>query len=218
MTSVGESRELGEFFLHGIPYAGEDSCILVAMTDSNSISPNFQGRFVEPAVVATHFHLREGDVVADFGAGSGYFMEVLADLVGKTGIVYACEIQRDLSEKLGRIAHAKGLAQVRPLWGDVEEIGGSKIPDGVLDAAVLVNTFFQFEDRAIALQEIARTLRSGGKMFIIDWSESFNGLGPQPDCVVSAETTIAASEQEGFVFERTFDAGDHHYGVAFRKV
>ena len=186
------------------------------MTNTDTI-PLVQGRFVEPAKVVTHFYIKEGDTVADFGAGSGYFMEVLADIVGKEGVVYACEIQKELSVKLGEAARSKGLSQVRPLWSDVEEIGGSKIPDGELDAAIVVNTFFQFEDKATALKEILRTLRNGGKLFIVDWSESFNGLGPQPGHVVSEADAKALAEQEGFVFDTSFDAGDHHYGLALRK-
>lgn len=188
------------------------------MTDMNTTAPLVTGRFVDPCTVATHFHLREGDTVADFGAGSGYFMEVLAKLVGKEGTVYACEIQKELSVKLGELARTKGLTQVQPLWSDVEELGGSKVPDGVLDAAVVVNTFFQFEEKDVALQEISRTLRSGGKFFIVDWSESFNGLGPQPGHVVSQEEAKMLAEQQGFVYEHSFDAGDHHYGIAFRKI
>ena len=187
------------------------------MTNSNS-TPLVQGRFVDPSTVSTHFYIKEGDTVADFGAGSGYFMEILAKLVGEEGVVYTCDIQKDLVEKLGNTARSKGLVQVRPLWCDVEEIGGSKVPDGVLDVAIVVNTFFQFEEKDTALQEIARTLRSGGKLFIIDWSESFGGLGPQPGHVVSELDVKAYAEQQGFVFDRTFDAGDHHYGLALRKV
>jgi ubiquinone/menaquinone biosynthesis C-methylase UbiE len=176
------------------------------------------GRFVEPSVVSSHFHLRPGDVVADFGAGSGYFIETLANLVGPTGRVYACEIQKQLVEKIGDLARSKGLSQVQPLWSDLEVIGGSKIPDGVLDAAIMVNTYFQFDDRAVALAEVLRTLRSGGKFFLIDWSESFGGLGPQPGQVVAARTAEVEGETAGFNLERSFDAGDHHYGLAFRKV
>ncbi len=177
-----------------------------------------QGRFVVPDVAATHFHLREGDVVADFGAGSGYFIPTLARLVGSTGRVYACEIQRNLLDKIGDLARSNGLAQVQPLWADVEVIGGSKIPDGALDVALMVNTYFQFEARATALAEVARTLRSGGKFFLIDWSDSFGGLGPQPAQVVPQAVAQAETESCGFVFEHSFDAGDHHYGLAFRKL
>ena len=159
------------------------------MSDINK-TPLVQGRFVDPVTVSTHFHIHKGDTVADFGAGSGYFMEVLAQLVGDQGIVYVCEIQKELVEKLGNIARSKGLSQVRPLWADVEDVGGSKIEDEALDTVVMVNTFFQFEDRITAIQEVIRTLRTGGKFFLIDWSESFNGLGPQPDHIVSEQEVI----------------------------
>ena len=69
-------------------------------------SMSIGARFVIPQVVATHFHLREGDVVADYGAGSGFFLPVLTSAVKGTGRVYACEIQKPLVEKLGDFARA----------------------------------------------------------------------------------------------------------------
>lgn len=176
------------------------------------------GRFVEPEKVVTHFHLRPGDTVADFGAGSGYFMPVLSRAVTNEGRVYACEIQKNLLEKLGDTVRRSGLSNVEILWCDIEAPGGSKITDGALDASILVNTLFQLENKPAALAEIARTLRVGGKLFVVDWSESFGGLGPQPAAVVTEGEARALVESAGFVYENTYDAGDHHYGLAFRKV
>lgn len=180
-------------------------------------TPLVQGRFVVPSVVVTHFHLREGDKVGDFGAGSGFFAEILSKQVGDEGKVYACEIQKELVEKIGNLVRSKGLDNVNPLWCDIEEMSGSKIADESLDAAILVNTLFQIEDKFTSISEISRTLRSGGKLFVIDWSESFGGLGPQPDQVVSEGDAKSVCESVGLVYERSYDAGDHHYGLAFRK-
>lgn len=173
-------------------------------------------RFVVPKLVATHFHLREGDVVADFGAGSGYFTEILSELVGKEGVVHACEIQKNLIEAVGDLARRKNLENVDIHWCDLEEPNGSKLGAGSLDAAILVNTLFQLEDKDTALEEIRRTLRRGGKFFVIDWSESFGGLGPQQSEVVTKEDAKMIVEKHGLTLEREFDAGDHHYGLAFR--
>lgn len=175
-------------------------------------------RFVDPKIVISHFHIREGDIVADFGAGSGYFVEILARNVGGSGRVYACEIQKDLVEKIGNLARAKGLSTVHPLWCDLEQEQGIKIEDEILDVGVMINTLFQLEDTQTALEEIRRTIRSGGKFFVVDWSESFGGLGPQPDQVIGEQQTQAIVEEHGFIYERAFDAGDHHYGLAFRKI
>lgn len=176
------------------------------------------GRFVVPQVVASHFHLREGESVADFGAGSGFFLKVLADAVGPEGRVFACEIQKQLVEKLGEQARTQNLTNIHPLWCDLEEPNGIKIEDGILDAALLINTLFMIEDKDVAVKEMARTVRSGGKFFVIDWSESFAGMGPAPEHVVTAAAATALFEANGFVLDRDFPTGDHHYGLAFRKV
>ena len=176
------------------------------------------GRFVMPEVVSSHFHLRHGDEVADFGAGKGNFAKVLSRLVGDEGRVYACEIQKNLVEAIGDLARSEHLGNIETVWCDLEAENGSKLEDGKLDAAVLVNTLFQIENKEAAVKEMARTLRNGGKMFVIDWTESFGGLGPQPADVVSEREVKDLFESQGFMFEHSFDAGDHHYGMAFRKV
>lgn len=176
------------------------------------------GRFVIPDVVASHFHFKDGDAVADFGAGSGFYLKVLSEAVGEAGKVYACEIQKQLVEKLTEQARLQGLSNIYPLWCDLEEEGGIPLPDGVLDAGILVNTLFQIVDKESSIKEIRRVLRSGGVLQVIDWTESFGGLGPKSDQVVSQATATALLEAGQFVFEREYPAGDHHYGASYRKV
>jgi ubiquinone/menaquinone biosynthesis C-methylase UbiE len=176
------------------------------------------GRFVIPEIVTSHFMLRPGDLVADFGAGSGFFMAPLSKAVGDSGRVYACEIQKALVESLGEKARLQRLSNIHTLWCDLEEPKGIKIPSGELDVAILVNTLFQIEDKTVAITEMGRTLRVGGKFIIIDWTESFAGMGPAPGHVITAEEVINLLETHGFVFEREFPAGEHHYGLAFRKI
>jgi SAM-dependent methyltransferase len=176
------------------------------------------GRFVIPDVVSTHFHLREGELVADFGAGSGFFLQTLSRAVGSTGRVFACEIQKPLVEKLADNARIPGLQNIHPLWCDLEEENGIKLGTGELDAAILVNTLFMIEDKETSVKEMSRTIRSGGKLFVIDWTESFAGMGPQAGDVVPEVNAVALFESNDFILDTDFPAGDHHYGLAFRKV
>lgn len=176
------------------------------------------GKFVIPEVVTSQFFLREGDRVADFGAGSGFFLRSLADAIGPLGKIYACEIQKALVERLSEQARLAGLSNVIPLWCDLEEIGGIKIPDNTLDAGILVNTLFQIQLKEVTLKEIKRTLKPGGFLHIIDWSESFGGIGPQEKDVITKENAIILCESVGFGYEREFMAGNHHYGFSVRKI
>lgn len=176
------------------------------------------GRFVTPDAISTHFHLKEGDVISDFGAGSGFFIKTFSEKVGPEGKVYACEIQKQLVERLGEHARVQGLHNIHPLWCDLEEANGIKIPDGELDVAILINTLFVIEDKETAVKEMGRTLRRGGNFFVVDWTESFSGMGPVPENVIVADEAINLFESNGFIFERDYPAGEHHYGLAFKKI
>lgn len=174
-------------------------------------------RFVQPDVVASHFHLRPGDAVADFGAGAGYFLSALSHAVGSSGRVYACEIQKNLITTLGTVAAEQRLGNVSPLLADIETSGGIPLSDSTLDVGVLINTLFQLEDKTSALKEIARVTRKGGRLIVIDWTESFGGLGPRGDAIVSLGAAKELVIANGFSFDRDFPAGAHHYGLAFKK-
>lgn len=174
--------------------------------------------FVEPEIVASHFHLKRGDIIADFGAGSGFFLRALSVRVGSEGKVFACEIQKRLVEKVSETVRTLGLTNVYPLWCDLEEPNGIKLKDGTLDVGLLINTLFQIEDKEAGVAEMARTIRSGGRLLIIDWTDSAGGMGPIQDHVINVRDAGVLCESHGFVLENEFPAGSHHYGLAFRKV
>jgi len=176
------------------------------------------GRFVIPSVVATHFHFKPGDTVADIGAGGGVFLAPLAEIVTTQGTVIACEIQKGLVEKLGAQARALSLSNVKPVWCDIEKARGIPLPDASLDGAILVNTLFQLDNKAVAAAELRRLLRPGALLYVVDWTELFGGLGPTTSMVVTKADAIALFESAHFLLEHEYPAGDHHYGLAFRTV
>jgi ubiquinone/menaquinone biosynthesis C-methylase UbiE len=179
--------------------------------------PATLGKFADPQTIATHFHLHRGDMVADFGAGDGAYMKSLSDAVGPGGKVYLCEIQKNLVEKLGIKSRELRVHNVHPLWCDFETSGGTKLKDGALDAGLLSNCLFQISDKMKALGEIARVIKKGGKLFVIEWSDSFGGMGPAASHVVDETAARSFLEPAGFSVEQTFPAGDHHYGLSCRK-
>lgn len=174
-------------------------------------------KFVIPEVVTSQFHLRAGDKVADFGAGRGFFVRPLCDAVTAEGEVFFCEIQKELVEFVGEQIRQSGYGQAKTMWCDLEEPNGIAIADNTLDAGIVVNTLFQFADRETAVVEMLRTIRSGGKCIVIDWTEGVPGLGPGLGQVFGRDDCVCLFERHGCVLDREFPAGEHHYGVAFRK-
>ena len=174
-------------------------------------------QFMKPETVTTQFHLREGDRVADFGAGSGFFTFEMAKAVGADGRVFALEIQKTLAESIRHEARKRRLNNIEILWGDIESQKGIKLGAESLDFALLSNTLFQIQDKEKALGFIASTLKVGGKLVIIEWADSFGGVGPQSTDIIPEMKARSLVEGAGFVLERSFPAGAHHYGMSFRK-
>lgn len=173
--------------------------------------------FMKPDTVTTQFHLREGDSVADLGAGSGHFTFEMAKAVGANGRVYALEIQKTLAESIKHEARKRRLNNIEILWGDLESQKGIKLGANSLDLALLSNTLFQLQDKEKVLGFIASTLKVGGKLIIIEWADSFGGVGPERSAIIPEMKARSLAEGVGFVLERSFPAGAHHYGLAFRK-
>ncbi len=174
--------------------------------------------FTNPEQNINYLHLREGNRVADLGAGIGAYAVAAARKVGESGKVYAVEVQKDLVSKIKNTAKDANLDNVEVLWGDIEDMGGSKIGDRIVDAVILSNILFQVEDKEGLLAETNRILKSGGKILVVEWSESFSGLGPQPEFVVSKTKAKQLLGSAGFAIEKEFDAGEHHYGLVYTKV
>jgi len=173
--------------------------------------------FINPEEIIKNFEVRPGMTAADFGSGSGHYVLTIAKKMNNTGIVYAIDIQKNLLEKIKSEAVKQHLSNVDIIWADIEGKEGTKLANGILDFAVASNILFQIGDKEALAKEIKRTLKSGGRAAVIDWSASFGGTGPSPKAVMPKKEAERIFIQEGFLEEREFPAGDNHYGIIFKK-
>ena len=173
--------------------------------------------FIKPEEIIKNFEVRSGMVVADFGSGIGHYVLAIAKKMNNLGTVYAIDIQKNLLEKIKSEADKQHLSNVEIIWADIEGKEGTKLANGILDFAVASNILFQIGDKEVLAKEIKRTLKSGGRAAVIDWSASFGGTGPSPKAVMPKKETERIFIQEGFLEEREFPAGDNHYGIIFKK-
>jgi len=173
--------------------------------------------FSDPQQNIAQLDLEKGARVADFGAGSGFYTMALARAVGGEGRVYAVDIQKDLLEKIKNTARLEGFFNIEFVWGDLERLGGSKIPEDSLDSAIVANILFQVENRDVFLTEIKRVLKPNGRVLVVDWSESFGGMGPEVSRVITKLQAQKLFIDKGFKLTREIEAGSHHYGFIFSK-
>ena len=120
--------------------------------------------------------IADGSVVADMGAGGGWFTVRLARRVGPSGRVYAEDIQRQMIESIERRVKREGFA------GRVKTVLGSpldpKLPDGALDAALFVDAYHEVEHPVALLRNLATSLKPDGRIGIVDFTSEGGGPGP----------------------------------------
>ncbi|MES2437178.1 MAG: methyltransferase domain-containing protein [Patescibacteria group bacterium] len=173
--------------------------------------------FSDPQKNIDSLGLAEGSYVADLGAGSGFYTLAAAHTVGAGGRVYAIDVQQELLTRIKSSAHAAHYTNVEIIHGDIERLGGTRLKDQSIDVAFVCNILFQVEKKDDFIIEVKRILKSGGRVLVVDWAESFGGLGPHPDHVVTEDVATELFKKHGFVSVNTMDAGDHHYGFVVRK-
>lgn len=174
-------------------------------------------RFAHPERNVAVLGVEPGMRVADFGAGSGAYALALLEAVTHAGAVYAVDVQKDLLRRIANNAKAHGYKNVHVIAGDLEAARSTKLADKLLDVVLMSNILFQLENKQAAFVEARRILKPSGRLVVIDWSDSYGGMGPHKKAVVTKEAALRLAESSGFSGVREFTAGEHHYGLIFKK-
>jgi len=169
--------------------------------------------FAHPRRNTAALGIQSGMHVADFGAGSGAYTLAIAERLEGTGKVYAIDVQRDLLRRITSEAAHRGYKNVEVIWADLETPRASKLADGSIDLVLISNVLFQVPDKQLVLEEARRIVKPTGSVSVIDWTESFGGMGPQREDVFAKDAALALVQKSGLNLSREFPAGAHHYGL-----
>jgi predicted methyltransferase len=110
--------------------------------------------------------LRDGDVVADLGAGTGYFTRRLARSVAPSGRVYAVDIQPEMIALLKRHVEKAGLTNVVPVLGEGDD---PKLPKGALDWILLVDVYHELQHPKAMLARMREALKPTGRIALVEY-------------------------------------------------
>ena len=120
----------------------------------------------KPDEVVKALNLKEGQVVADIGAGSGYFTLRLARGVGEKGSVFAVDVDDGMLNYLRQRLAKEKLKNVQVMQVPAHD---PLLIDGSLDVAFVCAVYHHLEDREVYLRKLRKALKADGRLVIVDF-------------------------------------------------
>lgn len=154
----------------------------------------------------------DGSTVADLGAGGGWFTIRLARRVGPQGIVYAEDIQTQMIQAIERRVKREGLKNVRTVLGTPTD---PKLPQGSLDALLIVDTYHEMEQPVTLLRNVAKSLKPSGMIGIVNYKKDGGGPGPPMEERVDPEKVIRDAVAAGLELRKRENFLRYQYLLTF---
>lgn len=148
----------------------------------------------KPDRVMDALGIGERSVVADVGAGGGWFTVRLARRVGPNGIVYAQDVQQQMLDSMSRRMVREGFSNVVYIRGERLD---PRLPAGKLDAVLMVDTYHEFENPVALLRGALASLKPTGRVGIINFSSEGGGPGPPVAERVKEERVVEEAAKAG---------------------
>lgn len=148
----------------------------------------------KPDLVMDTLGIGERSVVADVGAGGGWFTVRLARRVGPNGVVYAQDVQAPMLDSIRRRVDREGFQNVRYIRGERLD---PKLPAGALDAVLMVDTYHEFENPVALLRGVGLAIKPTGRVGIVDFRSDGGGPGPDFSERVKEERVIEQAAEAG---------------------
>lgn len=155
-----------------------------------------------PSKAIDALDLKPGMVVADIGAGSGYYASRIARRVGPAGRVYATDIQPGMIEILERRIKNEGLTNVTTVLGGMDD---PRLPAGAIDLAIMVDVYHELQEPQVFLQRLKPAFKPNGRLVLLE----FRKEDPKVPILEVHKMSVAEVKQEleaeGFVLDKVID-------------
>jgi ubiquinone/menaquinone biosynthesis C-methylase UbiE len=129
----------------------------------------------KPEIVLAAMELKNGDVVADVGAGSGFYTRRLARAVAPRGVVYANDIQPEMIEALKENAAREKITNIIPIVGTETD---ARLPAATFDWILLVDVYHEFQQPQPMLGAIRKALKPAGRVALVEYRETTTHISP----------------------------------------
>ena len=151
--------------------------------------------YQKPHEVIEALQLKDGETIADIGAGSGYFTFRLARHVGEKGRIYAVDVSPDMIVHLNRRIRDSGIKNVTTILCPPDD---PLLQDGTIDRIFICDTWHHIEAHPAYLRLLKKALKPGGQIVMIDFKKEGTPVGPPAEMRISRDDLVQEMQQNGW--------------------
>jgi ubiquinone/menaquinone biosynthesis C-methylase UbiE len=181
--------------------------------DLGELEPPDREEWQQPIRIMDALGIGDGSVVADLGAGSGWFTIRLASRVGPNGRVFAEDIQRPMIQAINVRVESLGIKNVHTVLGTPSNPGLSE----PVDAVLIVDAYHEMEQPVTLLRNVAKSLKPAGRIGIVNFTKEGGGPGPPMEERVDPERVISDAQAAGLTLRSRETFLRYEYMLVFER-
>jgi ubiquinone/menaquinone biosynthesis C-methylase UbiE len=168
----------------------------------------------QPEKMLDALKIKEGETVADIGAGAGYTSLRLSKRVGPTGTVLATDVQTQMLAMLTDNARAAGVTNIKAIRSTQTD---TKLPDGKVDLALMVDVYHEASNPQALLQGLKKALKPGGRLVLVEFRGEDPEVPIKPEHKMTLKQVKLEVEPQGFRFKESHEFLPWQHIIIFEK-
>lgn len=140
-----------------------------------------------------------GMVIADVGAGTGYFSRRMAKRAGPDGKVYAVDIQPEMIRRLNENAKREKLTNIIGIVGKEDD---PLLPAGAIDMILMVDVYHEFSRPQVMLRKMRTALKPKGRLILLEYRKEDPNVPIRLEHKMTVDEAKAEVEAEGFRLDK----------------
>ena len=194
-------------------YMGREISSIMGSSGSDWLERSSRPREENTEQIVKSMGLTPGMIVADIGAGTGYYTFRMAKLVPE-GKVYAVELQDELIDILNKKKNDSAVNNIEVVHGDTLSVN---LPENTIDLAIMVDVYHELSWPREIIRSVSRSLKKDGKLLLVE----YRGEDPAVQIKPLHKTTVVQLTKEmlsnGFVLDKRIDKFPIQHFLLFRK-
>ncbi len=173
---------------------------------------------IDPGILWAALNLPQGITFLDLGCGQGNYSLAAADIIGPHGVVYAVDLWEEGIAALKERVAREGRVNLKPLAAPAGQIPIESLSVDVGLMATVLHDLVEAGTAAGALAEVARLIKGGGRLAIVEFDKIDGPPGPPRHIRLDPEEVEAMLAPYGFTRQQTVKLGPYNYLITFVKL